>query len=339
MKAVVWTDFGTIELGDVPVPVPTEKEILVRVKACSLCTTDGAMIEHGILGIEPPVIIGHEVSGVIEVLGEGVEGLAVGQLVALDPPVPCRRCRICQSGLQHLCPQTRHIGAHSPGGMAEYITIDYRNAYAVPPGISSEAASLAEPFAACLEAIQRAGGVEGKTVCVFGDGPFGLILSKLARRVRAEQVLLFGHHESRMALVKDAEVMTFDERRVDVADCIRDHTDGYGAQAIIDTTGVTQVLDNAVNCLMPRGVLVLFAAPAMPGTMDLERLHFDEITITGSCRSLGLFPKALEAIRQDVGWTERLISHRLPIDHVNHGFELISSHKSDAIKAVVVFHD
>jgi L-iditol 2-dehydrogenase len=339
MKAVVWTDFGRIELSDVPVPVPGEKEILVRVKASSLCTTDRAMIEHGILGIKPPVIIGHEVSGVVAELGDGVEGLAVGQLVALDPPVPCRRCRICQSGLQHLCPHTRHIGAHIPGGLAEHIAIDYRNVYAVPPGLSPEAASLAEPFAVCLEAISRAGGVENKTVCVFGDGPFGLILSTLARRARAEQVLLFGHHESRMALARANGVITFNERAVDLASCILDHTDGYGAQAIIDTTGVRQVLDNAVDWLMPRGILVLFAAPAMPGTMDLERLYFNEITITGSCRSLDLFPQALEAIRQDVGWTERLISHRLPIGQVDRGFELIGSNKSDAIKAVVVFDD
>jgi L-iditol 2-dehydrogenase len=266
-----------------------------------------------------------------------VEGLAVGQLVTLDPPVPCRQCRICRSGLRHLCPYTRHIGAHIPGGMAEYITIDYRNAYPVPLGMSPEVASLAEPFAVCLEAIDRAGGVEGKTICVFGDGPFGLILCRLARRARAEKVLLFGHHEPRMALVKDYGVTTFDERGVDVASCIREHTDGYGAQAIIDATGVRQVLDNAVDWLMPRGVLVLFAAPAASSDMDMERIHFNEITIAGSCRSLDLFPQALEAMREDIEWTERLISRKLPVRQVHHGFELISSSKGDVIKAVIVF--
>jgi L-iditol 2-dehydrogenase len=88
MKAVVWTDFGEIEVRDVPPPVPAEEEVLVEVKAASLCMTDIGMIEEGILGIEPPVIIGHEVSGIVAEMGNGVKGLKVGQLVALDPPVP-----------------------------------------------------------------------------------------------------------------------------------------------------------------------------------------------------------------------------------------------------------
>jgi len=339
MKAVVWKDFGRIEVHDVPIPSPGDKEVLVRVKAVSLCKTDATMIEHGILGIEPPVIIGHEVAGIVEELGNGVEGLAVGQLVALDPPVPCRQCRVCRSGLQHMCPNTRHIGAHTPGGMAEYITIDHRNAYPVPPGVSPEAASLAEPFAVCLEAISQAGGVKGKTVCVFGDGPFGIILCKLARRAQAEQVMLFGHHETRMALVKDYDVLTFDGRSVDVERCIRDQTDGYGAEVVIDTTGAPQVLNNAVNWLMPRGVLTLFTPPGTLCSIDLDKVHFKEITIVGSCRSLNLFPGALEAIREDAGWAESLISYRLPIQQVHHGFELLNKNKDSVIKVVIVFGD
>jgi threonine dehydrogenase-like Zn-dependent dehydrogenase len=337
MKAVVWKDFGKIEVRDVLTPSPGEKEILVRVKAASLCRTDSTMIERGILGIQPPVIIGHEVSGVIERTGNGVDGLAVGQLVALDPPVPCRQCRICLSGLVHMCPNTRHIGAHIPGGMAEYITIDYRNAYPVPDGVSAEVASLAEPFAVSLEAIGRAGGVRGKTVCIFGDGPFGLILGRLARREQADKVLLFGHHEERMALVKNYDVLTFDGHSVDVDGCIRQHTDGYGAQVVIDTTGARQVLDNAANWLMPRGVLVLFTSPATPCQLNLEKIHFNEISVVGSCRSLNMFLEALGAIQADAGWAEGLISCKLQIEQAQHGFELINKSKSSVIKAVISF--
>ncbi len=337
MKAVIWKDFGKIEVYDVPKPTPSENEILVRVKAASLCRTDATMIERGILGIQPPVIIGHEVSGVVEQVGNGVEGVAVGQLMALDPPVPCRQCRVCQSGLVHMCPNTQHIGAHIPGGMAEYITIDYRNAYPVPEGVSAEAASLAEPFAVCLEAISRAGGIRGKTVCIFGDGPFGIIMGRLARREQAEKVLLFGHHETRMALVKDYDVATFDERSVDVDRCIRQHTDGYGAQVVIDTTGARQVLDSASNWLMPRGVLVLFTSPATPCELNLEKIHFNELSVVGSCRSLNLFPEALEAIHEDVSWVEGLISCKLQIEQAQHGFELINKSKSSIVKAVISF--
>ena len=337
MKAVVWQKSGSIEICDLPKPVPANKEVLVRVKVATFCKTDLIKIDRGIQGVKLPIILGHEVSGIVEALGEGVEGLAAGQLVALDPPVPCFECRVCKSGLTHMCPNFRHIGSQIPGGMAEYITIDYRNAHIVPQGVSPAAASLAEPFAVSLEAISQSGGVKGKTVCVFGDGPFGIIMARMARRKQAEQVLLFGHHETRMALVKDYGVQTYDTHIVNIDDCIRDHTDNYGAHVILDTTGSAQVLNNAANWLIARGALVIFTPPGGPVTLDLTRIHFREISVVGSCRSLNMFPETLEAIREDSVRTEELITHRLNIEQAQQGFELLRSNKSTLIKAAIIF--
>jgi threonine dehydrogenase-like Zn-dependent dehydrogenase len=337
MRAVVWKDFGKIEVCDMPRPVPGENEVLVRVQAASLCKTDVAMIQRGILGIKPPVIIGHEVAGLVEDAGPGVQGLSPGQLVALDPPVPCRRCRVCQLGFPHMCPNTRHIGAHTPGGMAEYVTIDYRNAYPVPPGVSADVASLAEPFAVCLEALSQAGGVQGKTVCVFGDGPFGVILCRLARRQQAEKILLFGHHPARMAQVQAYDVLIFDAHRVDAGRCIGEHTDGYCAQVIVDTTSTQPMLDTAVDWLMPRGVLVVFTMAGTQCNIDLDKVHFRELTLVGSCRSLNQFARALEVMHQDIERTQALITHQLSIEEVLRGFELITQGKDDVMKAIITF--
>lgn len=337
MKAVVWKDFGSIGVCDVPEPTAGSEEVLVRVKAATICMTDVFMIEAGILGVKPPIIVGHEVSGVIEGAGRKVKDLSCGQLVVLNPPVPCRKCRICKLGISHMCPNTRHIGVHAPGGMAELITIDYRNAYPVPEGVSAEAASLAEPFAVCTEAISQAGGADGKIVCVFGDGTFGLISSLLLKKQKADEVLLFGHHESRMELVKDCGVLTFNSRKVNVEASIKEHSYGYGAQAIIDTTGAKSVLDNACGYLMPKGVLVLFAVPEEPPCIDWEKMHIQELAIVGSCRSLDLFPTALESIKENTGFAERLISRRLSIDEAELGFELIQKSKDEIIKATIVF--
>jgi threonine dehydrogenase-like Zn-dependent dehydrogenase len=337
MQAVVWTDYGKIEVQDVPRPILAREEILVRVKAASLCKTDTTMIERGILGIAPPVIIGHEVAGVVAEIAPGVVGLEIGQLVALDPPVPCRRCRVCLAGFPHMCPHTRHIGAHTPGGMAEYVAIDYRNAYPVPAGLSPEAASMTEPFAVCLEALARGGGVAGKVVAIFGDGPFGLIMSRLAQLQGAQKTLLFGHHESRMAMVREAGVLTFDGRAVDVADCIRQHTEGYGAEVIVDTTGAAPILSGAVQWVMPRGTIVVFTSPGAPVALDLETVHFREITLAGACRSLGMFPEALRIMHQEAAWVQALVSLTIPIERVAEGFEWITQRKDQVIKAVMTF--
>jgi threonine dehydrogenase-like Zn-dependent dehydrogenase len=336
MKAVVWTDYGEIAVQDVPRPEPGPQEVLVRVQAAALCKTDVGMIRHGILGIRPPVIIGHEVAGVVERLGPGVPDDMAGRLVALDPPVPCRVCRVCRAGLRHMCPNTRHIGAHTPGGMAEYITIDYRNAYPAPAGLSPEAATLTEPFADGLEALAQAGGAAGKTICVFGDGPFGIIICRLACRQGAKQVLLFGHHATRMALAAGYGVQVYDARQVDVGQMIRDVTEGYGAETIVDTTGSEQVLGGALDWLMPRGALVVFTA-AGTATLDLDLLHFKELALVGACRSLDQFPAALAVMREDAARTEALITHRLRIEQVYEGFDLLETSKADTVKAAIVF--
>ena len=337
MKAVVWTDYGSISVLDVEEPRPGPSDVLVRVQAAALCKTDIGMIRHGILGIQPPVIIGHEVAGIVEGMGADVQGLQVGQLVALDPPVPCRECRVCRAGLRHLCPNTQHIGAHTPGGMAEFITIDYRNAYPVPTGLSPVAASVTEPFADGLEALSRAGGVRGKTVCVFGDGPFGLIICRLAKQQEAGQVILFGHHAERMALAAEDGVMTYDSRQVDITQTIQQATDGYGAEAIIDTTGSRQIIESALDWLMPRGTLVAFTPTGERPAIDLDQLHFRELNIVGTCRSLDQFPLALEVMRKDPARTEALVTHLLQIDEVHAGFELIQNSKSETVKAAIVF--
>jgi len=337
MRAVVWTGYGKIEVLDVPKPAPQANEVLVRVSAACFCKTDIGMIDRGILGIAPPVIVGHEVSGTVEAMGSSVQGLAPGQLVALEPPVPCRRCDICREGLTHMCPNTLHIGAHTPGGMAEYICIDYRNAHPVPDGLPATAAALAEPFAVCLHAWARAGGVAGKTAVVIGDGPFGIIAARMARRSGAAQVLLFGHHANRMALAEPYGVQVFDSRRVDPGEQILQATGGYGAHALVDTSGAAPVLERVPHWLRPRGVMVAFTPPAAPVPMDLELIHFKEIVIAGACRSLNLFPEALRAMHEDAARTEALVTHRLSIEDAARGFELITRNKEQTVKAAIVF--
>ena len=238
MKAVVWTDYGRIEIQDVPVPSAGPLEVLVKVKACSLCTTDTVMIDRGIFGITPPRIIGHEVSGVVEAAGRGVTSLTRGDRVALEPPVPCRKCETCSSGLTHLCPHTLHIGAHTPGGMAEFVAIDHRNAHRVPERLSFQEAALTEPVAVCLEALDRAGGVRGRTVALFGDGPFSMIFTKLAVLSGATKVLAIGHHEARLRKLQRYGAVPINSLTVNPVIAVKESTAGFGADVIIDNNPI-----------------------------------------------------------------------------------------------------
>lgn len=338
MKAAVWVDYGNLKVMDVPLPEPKPSEVLVRVKAASLCTTDAIMISRGILGLAPPQVIGHEVCGVVQEIGGEVNGLRVGDRVALDPPVPCRACGVCSAGLLHLCPNTKHIGAHTGGGLAEYLTIDHRNAHRVPEGVSDEEAALTEALAVCMEAFERGGEARAKRVAIFGDGPFGIVFCRLALLHGAACVLVVGHHERRLAKVRHGRVRTVDSRRESPVQAIREQSGGAGADLVFEAVGSARIQEeDCLDMLAARGTLVIFSHAGRKVTLDLDTLQMKEQRIVGSVRSLGLFPRALQLLSSRQVDLGDLITHRIRIEDVEEGFRLMREDKENTLKVVVTF--
>lgn len=337
MKAAVWVDYGKVEIQDVPVPTVSPEGVLVRVQAASLCSTDLTMIKKGILDIKPPVVIGHEVAGVIADLGAAVRGFIKGDRVALNPPVPCRKCKICGRGLEHLCRNTKHIGAHVNGGFAEYVLIDYRNAYKIPDEVSFQEASLTEPIAVCLEGLAQSGGVKDRTVVIFGDGPFGLIFSYLAQIDGAAAVTLVGHHDKRLKRVASGGITTINSLRDECFPRIMDATKGDGVDIVIDTTASAKVIRGALEMLGERGTLVLFSHYEGEISLNAGLILMRELKIVGSERSLNLFPKALALMRGKKIDARGLITHHYKIDEFHKAMEAIENNKEESIKAIIEF--
>ncbi|MGN0685370.1 MAG: alcohol dehydrogenase catalytic domain-containing protein, partial [Gemmiger sp.] len=173
----------TIETRPLVLPDPGPGQVLVRVAACGVCGTD-VHIYHGGKGsadVTPPVVLGHEFSGIIEKLGDGVEDLEVGQLVTVDPNIYCGKCRPCRQGQKQMCHHMRAVGVNMDGGFAECCLVPSAQCVPVPEGTDPELAAMAEPLACCLHGIDRAGIRPGENVLVVGGGTIGQIMLQLAR--------------------------------------------------------------------------------------------------------------------------------------------------------------
>jgi threonine dehydrogenase-like Zn-dependent dehydrogenase len=199
MKALVWKGGQSFSLDEMPVPKPGAGQVVVKVAAAAICGSDFHLADFG---AQPPLIPGHEVSGTVAELGLGVNGLRLGDRVALDPVQRCGSCWACRNGVDHLCINCRHLGDRQvPGGWAEYVAVDAANAYPLGQNVSFLEASLSEPAAVCYESFMRAQLKAGQSVLVIGDGPFGFLHAQLAHTLGAAKVIVAGHHDKRLECI------------------------------------------------------------------------------------------------------------------------------------------
>lgn len=321
-----------------PVPHPKPDEVLVRTVATTICTSDLNDIVHNPFGIVLPRVLGHEGAGVVAALGEEVELFRVGDRVAAHPVIPCRECENCQRGLGHLCSNLGHLGLDREGTFAEFFCIRADRARLVPPGVDFAAAALLEPVSVSLEAVQRGRVRRGETVLVVGDGPFGLLIARLALHYEPGKVIVVGRHEFR--LQQAPGMLTINDRRTpDVRQAVRKANDGRGVDVAVLAVGSASALELGLASLSARGRLVVFSAVQDAPAVDWFRLHTQELEILGACNDLDLIDPALERLSDPHLRLGSLVTHRLPFEQWPLAFDLARNGKDEALKVALVFGD
>lgn len=190
MRGVVIHAPKDLRIEDITVVPPGPGEVRVRIAAGGICGSDMHYYQHGGFGtvrVREPMALGHEIAGTVEAIGPDVAGVSVGATVAVDPSLPCGRCRYCQEGRQNHCLDMRFYGSamrtpHVQGGFRDALVCEAGQAVALPDGVSVHEAAFSEPLAVCLHAVNRAGPLLGKRVLVTGSGPIGLLTVMAARR-------------------------------------------------------------------------------------------------------------------------------------------------------------
>lgn len=344
MKAAVYRGLNDVRLEEVPVPEIGRGEILVRVHTCGICGTDLKKISTG--SHSAPRIFGHETSGVVARVGEGVRKFSVGDRVVVFHHIPCRECYYCRAKTFAQCETYKKVGCTagfepSGGGFAEYVRVmDWiveKGTVPIPDGISFEQACFVEPVNTCMKGIQTLGLEPGETVLVIGQGPIGLILSVLAKRAGA-RVITSDLYPARLTISRELGFeMTIDASQADTVRAVREMTEGRGADAVVLAVPGSALIRPAMDATRPGGRVLLFAQTVRgEANIDPAAVCVDEKTLLGS------YSASVELQEQSVGFVmkremdlEQLVSHRFSLNDCVEALHRATHPQPDSMKIVI----
>jgi L-idonate 5-dehydrogenase len=343
MDALVIHAPNDLRVEDVPTPVMLPHQMRVKVRCGGICGSDLHYYQHGGFGtvrIQQPMILGHEVAGVIEAVGAEVLGFAVGQRVAVSPSRPCGLCRYCQQGLQNHCLDMRYYGSamrmpHVQGAFRQELVVEPTQAHVLADGVSDAEGALAEPLSVALHAVRRAGQLVGKNVLITGCGPIGALLVLAARRAGAAHITVT---DMAAAPLRSARKVGADEV-INVAEQPQG-LDAYQADKgffdlLFEASGNERALTGAFNALRPRGVIVQVG---LGGTMNLpvNTIVSKEFDLRGAFRFHEEFAIAVGLLNKGLVDVKPLISATLPFRDAGRAFALAAD-RSQAMKVVLSF--
>lgn len=313
MRAVVFTSEGELALEERPQPKPGYKEILIETAAVGLCGTDTHVLDGEFEGTVFPLVPGHEASGTIVELGEGVNDgvfdFAVGDHVVVNPSTTCGECEFCLNGHQNLCRFWNGLGVVASDGAAQqYFTAPASNVYTLKPETDLFEAALIEPLACAIRGWDVLPRRMGDHVLVYGSGTMGLLMAQLATRAGAASVTIVDLNEDRLNTAAECGI----ELRYTSAD----HADREKWDVVIDCTGNIRAIEDGLTRVKPAGFFQDFGvAPAdKKAEFSPFRVYRDEISIVGTMAVLNSFGRAVEMFEAGAVNATAMISHSFVLD-------------------------
>ena len=338
MKANYFLGGGRFELREDPVPEPGAGDVLLRVAACGICGTD-VHIYHGDKGsaaVDPPVVLGHELSGIVVRTGPEVKTLKAGDHVSVDPNSYCGKCHYCRIGKKQLCTGLYAVGVNRNGGFEEYCAVPEEQCYKLSDTVPLRYGAMAEPLACCIHGIDRAGIRAGDTVTVIGGGAIGLMMVQLARLSGASRVVLSVpvrmRREIGLKLGADRAVDPFHE---DLNEALLSLTGMPGTDIVIECVGNTAAVRQAFSAAKRGTTVLLFSVPKA-GTfheMSLEDVYQKELTVIGSLINPDTHGRAVEMINSGLIRLDDIITHSYPVERLE---EAVKMQMSDASIKVLI---
>ncbi len=337
MKVSIWYNNRDIRIKEVPTPAPGPKEILVKVMSCGICGSD--IVEWYRLP-RAPLVQGHELGAEVAQVGSSVTSFKPGDRVFIAPKVPCMQCYYCKKGHYPQCPQVKE---RLPGGFAEYVlvpeTLVENGTYLLPDHVTFDQSTFIEPLACVVRAQGLAGLKKGQTALVLGCGMSGLLQVKLAKLINAT-VVATDINPKRLELARKAGADFVINAADNVAGRLVDET-GRKADALFLCTASISAVKQAWESVDKGGAVVFFTVPGPEKqvTIPLTNLWTREVRILTSyyCGPPDL-SEALELIASGKIIVDDLITHTLPLEEIEKGFQLVMEGK-DSIKVIIRPHD
>lgn len=341
MKACVLTEPKKIEICDIPKPILKDDEVLLKVISSGICVND--VRDYKGSKWTYPRVGGHEYSAIIEEIGPSVLGFSPGDKVVAFITENCGYCKSCQEGHENICENVlkstkyyNHNGLSGFFGFSEYIAMPERFLYKIPNGVTSIEAAFTEPLACVLNSVRRCNIEMGQDVVVIGAGVMGL-LHILCLKKKGVRVIVSETNAKRrdFALQLGADI-AIDPIAVDPICAIKEITDGYGADVVINTTAIPGVAEQAIQMTAKSGTCNMFSSihPNTPIQVDAGRLHSHEIYVTGTQNgTIYTFKQALDCMAKKIIDVNPLVENIYDFHHIVDALECAS--KPDTYKVIV----
>ena len=336
---------GNLELKEIKEPKPRRDEVLVEVVAAGICGTD-VHIKHDQTFYTPPVILGHEYAGKVVEVGSDVTGVAIGDAIVSPATAYCGKCYQCKTGHMNRCTsETKRIlgTSRANGAFAKYLTVPEYIVHKVPKGVSMEEAALAEPTACVVHSvIDKSPIMPGDVVVVQGPGTMGLIAAQIAKAMGAGKVIVTGvsADQWRFDIAKKIGVdLTLDvQKDQNPLKTVLNETDGRGADVVIEASGACIACNQALNFVKVAGHVTLLGIRGTPLEIDLDAIALKELTMSGTWGTLpSTWVTTLRLMDSKKIDVTPLITHRIPLNDWEKGFELMEQQK--AIKVLFTEFD
>lgn len=324
-------------------PALGPQDVQIRIRAGGICGSDLHYYQHGGFGtvrIREPMILGHEMAGMVEAVGSGVQSVAVGDVVAVNPSRPCGICRYCMEGRSNHCLDMRFSGSamrmpHMQGGFREHLVCDQAQAVRMPPGTDPSIAAFAEPLAVCLHAARQAGPLMGKRVLVTGAGPIGALTVLVARHAGASEIVVTDLLDEPLALLRAAGADATVNMRTEPTGLDRFKADKGYFDVVFEASGSGAALLAAFDVARPGAVIVQVGLGG-DMTLPMNLVVSKEFSLRGTFRFHEEFALAVDVLARGAIDVRPLLTVTLPMDQARDAFELAADRRR-AMKVQIAF--
>lgn len=334
MKAIVYLGAKHLEVIEKEKPGVNKGEVLVKIKRAGICGGDLGIYK----GLHPrakaPLVFGHEFSGVVET--DGIK-FKKGTKVTVNPIISCGDCTPCKTGDQHVCNTLKLIGIDKDGAMSEYISVEEDKLYELGSHISDELGALIEPIAVAVHSIREPNYKSGDNAIVYGAGPIGLAVAIVLKEFGCSNLTIVEADDKRIQFSKNLGFDTRDAKTLNIDELKQEKTNSNGFDFVFDCAGVEAVANQLIKASRVRGTIVIVAGYKIPTTFPLNEGMFKEVKFE--------FVRVYRDKDYEIAINlanknplfEKLVSHVLPVEKAQEGFNLLLTPGTDAMKVLFKF--